>query len=140
MESVKINIMLEDGAKAPERAYPTDAGADLFANEELVIPHGEWRNVKTGVHIELPHGYFGLIASKSGPNTKNGVTCRGIIDEGYSGEIIAPMQNIGPDYEIKKGQKITQLIVIPCVYAEFVESNVSAGERGDNGFGSTGVK
>lgn len=140
MESVKINIMLEDGAKAPERAYPTDAGADLFANEEVVIPKGEYRNIKTGVHIELPHGYFGLIASKSGLNSKHGITSRGIIDEGYSGEIMAILQNIGPDYKVKKGDKITQLLIIPCVYAEFVESNVSAGERGDNGFGSTGLK
>lgn len=136
---MEIKVELEDGAKMPHRAHSTDAGADLFANEDLVIPHGEWRNVKTGVHIELPHGYFGLIASKSGPNTKNGVTCRGVIDEGYSGEIIAPMQNIGPDYEIKKGQKITQLIVLPCVYADFVLGEVSAGDRGDKGLGSTGL-
>lgn len=139
MHKMNIKISLEEGAIKPHRAHDTDAGADLFSNEELVIPHGEWRNVKTGVHIELPHGFFGLIASKSGPNTKNGITCRGIIDEGYSGEIIAPMQNIGPDYEIKKGQKITQLIVIPCVYADFVEGEVKSGDRGDKGLGSTGL-
>lgn len=136
---MEIKVKLENGAKMPERAHDTDAGADLFANEDVTIPHGEWRNVKTGVHIELPHGYFGLLASKSGPNTKNGVTCRGVIDEGYSGEITAPMQNIGPDYEIKKGQKITQLIVIPCVYANFVEGEIKSGDRGNNGLGSTGV-
>lgn len=136
---MEIKVSLEKGAIMPQRAHSTDAGADLFANEDVVIPHGEWRNVKTGVHIELPHGYFGLIASKSGPNTKSGVTCRGVIDEGYSGEIVAPMQNIGPSYRIRRGQKITQIIIIPCVYADFVLGEVASGDRGNSGLGSTGV-
>ena len=78
-----VKISLEQGAKAPMRAHPTDAGADLFANEKVVIPTNTWRNIHTGVHIEIPKGYFGLLQSKSGLNANNGITCRGVIDEGY---------------------------------------------------------
>ena len=138
MKNIKIKISLDNGAKMPTRAHSTDAGADIYSAEDIVIPKGQWKTVKTGVHIEIPNGYFGLLASKSGLNSKHGITSRGVIDEGYSGEILAIMQNIGPDYQIKKGDKITQLIIIPCVSAEFEEANITAGDRGDNGFGSTG--
>lgn len=135
----KIKITLDKGAKAPERAYPTDAGADLFSMEDVYIPKNSYRTISTGVHIQLPHGYFGLLQSKSGLNKKRGITCRGVIDEGYTGEILATVQNIGEGYQIKKGDKITQLIILPCVYPEFetVES-IQGGERGNGGFGSTG--
>lgn len=137
----KVKIVLEPGAKAPKREHPTDAGADLYANEDVFIPHGEWRNVHTGVHIELPSYYFGWLASKSGLNAKKGITCRGVIDVGYTGEIIAALQNIGPDIEIKKGEKITQLIIIPCIFPDFeIVDTIKGGERGNNGFGSTGNK
>lgn len=137
----KVKIVLEPGAKAPKREYPTDAGADIFANEDITIPHGEWRNIHTGLHIELPKGYFGLLFSKSGLNTQKGITCRGVIDVGYTGEIIAALQNIGPDIEIKKGDKVAQLIILPCIFPEFeIVDTINGGERGDNGFGSTGNK
>lgn len=139
MENIKIKIKLDKGAKAPERAHLTDAGADIFANESLMIPSNAWRNVHTGVHIELPKGYFGLLQSKSGLNMHHGITCRGVIDEGYSGEIICAVQNIGPAYVIKKGEKITQLIIVPCLYADFdIADEIKCGDRGENGFGSTG--
>lgn len=139
MENLKVKIKLEEGAKAPQRAYPTDAGADLFANETVIIKHGHWKNIHTGVHIEMPKGYFGLLQSKSGLNSKCGITCRGVIDEGYTGEIIATLQNIGRNKKINKGDKVTQIILIPCMYAEFeVSDDIKGSERGDNGFGHTG--
>lgn len=137
--SVQVKISLDEGAKAPKREHSTDAGADLFANEKVIIPTGTWRNVHTGVHIEIPKGYFGLLQSKSGLNSHSGITCRGVIDEGYCGEIIATIQNIGPLKVFNKGDKITQLIIVPCMYADFVEvDKINGGERGENGFGSTG--
>ena len=137
--SVQVKISLDEGAKAPKREHSTDAGADLFANEKVIIPTNTWRNVHTGVHIEIPKGYFGLLQSKSGLNSRSGITCRGVIDEGYCGEIIATIQNIGPLKVFNKGDKITQLIIVPCMYADFVEvDKIDGGERGENGFGSTG--
>lgn len=140
---MQIKIKLDEGAKAPKREHATDAGADLFSNEKenVIIPKGEWRNIHTGVHIQLDGNHFGLLASKSGPNIKHGITCRGIIDRGYTGEIIAALQNIGDDYIVKPGDKVTQLIIIPCEFADFVQvDSIEGGERGDNGFGSTGLK
>lgn len=135
-----VKITLEPGAKAPKREYATDAGADLFAYEEVTIPHGEWRNIRTGVHVELPKGYVGLLLSKSGLNTKKGITCRGVIDVGYTGEIIAALQNLGPDIKFKVGDKVTQLVIVPCIFPEFqVVELIEGGERGDNGFGHTGI-
>lgn len=137
--SVQVKIMLEEGAKAPERAHVSDAGADLFANEEVVVPRGSWVNIHTGVHVEIPRGYFGLLQSKSGLNINNGITSRGVIDEGYTGEIIVALQNLGPAKLIHKGDKITQLIIIPCMFADFVVTDkIDGGDRGNNGFGSTG--
>jgi len=141
MTNVQVKIKLDKGAKAPKREYPTDAGADLYANETVLLKHGHWANIHTGVHIEMPKGYFGLLQSKSGLNSKCGITCRGVIDEGYSGEIVATLQNIGRDKKIKIGDKVTQIILIPCLYADFVEvENIEEGERGENGFGHTGSK
>lgn len=135
----KIKITLDKGAKAPERAHSTDAGADLFSTEDVFIPKNSYRTIHTGVHIQIPHGYFGLLQSKSGLNLKRGITCRGVIDEGYTGEILAVLQNIGEGYQIRKGDKITQLIILPCVYPEFeIVEFIQGGERGNDGFGSTG--
>lgn len=137
--AVQVKIKLDKGAKAPVRAHSTDAGADLFALNDAFLPKGSFVNVHTGVHIEIPKGFFGLLQSKSGLNSKKGITCRGVIDEGYTGEIVATMQNLGDDHYITKGDKITQLILIPCLYADFVEvDEIGGGERGENGFGSTG--
>ena len=134
-----IKVRLEEGAMMPKREHLTDAGADLYANENMLIPHGEWRNIHTGVHIELPNGYFGLLISKSGLNTKKGITSRGVLDVGYTGEVIACLQNIGDDFTVEKGDKVTQLIIIPCIYPQFeVVDTITGGDRGDNGFGSTG--
>lgn len=139
MGKTMVNIKLDVGAKIPTRAYPTDAGADLYSIEDVFIPAGEYRTIKTGVHIQIPKGYFGLLQSKSGLNSKYGITCRGVIDEGYTDEIKCTLINNGADYFVKKGDKITQLILIPCLYAEFNEVNsLVGGERGNNGFGSTG--
>lgn len=134
-----IKVRLEEGAMMPKREHLTDAGSDLYANEDVFIPKGSYRTIHTGVHVEIPHGYFGLLQSKSGLNRKYGITCRGVIDEGYTGEILAVLQNIGDDYYVRKGDKVTQLIIIPCIYPQFeVVDTITGGDRGDNGFGSTG--
>lgn len=135
-----MKIKLDAGAIAPTRAHDTDAGLDLYSPIEINIPSGWSRYINTGVHIQLPHGTAGLIVSKSGLNVKHGITSTGLIDEGYTGAIGLRLYNKSPeDYQIHIGDKISQLVVIPVLYepVEIVDS-IEGGERGDNGFGSTG--
>lgn len=135
-----MKIKLDSGAIAPTRAHDTDAGLDLYSPIEINIPSGWSRYINTGVHIQLPHGTAGLIVSKSGLNVKHGITSTGLIDEGYTGAIRVRLYNKSPeDYQIHIGDKISQLVVIPVLYepVEIVDS-IEGGERGDNGFGSTG--
>lgn len=135
-----MKIKLDSGAIAPTRAHDTDAGLDLYSPIEINIPSGWSRYINTGVHIQLPHGTAGLIVSKSGLNVMHGITSTGLIDEGYTGAIRVRLYNKSPeDYQIHIGDKISQLVVIPVLYepVEIVDS-IEGGERGDNGFGSTG--
>lgn len=130
-----MRIKLDKGAIAPTRAHETDAGLDLYAREDGFIPNLSSANFYTGVHIELPKGCAGLLV-----NVKHGITSTGLIDEGYCGEIVVKLFNHGNlDYTVKRGDKISQLVVLPVRYenVEIVEE-ISGGARGENGFGSSG--
>jgi len=135
-----LRYSLDVGALAPERAHDTDAGADLRSPIYFTIPaHGNCI-INTGVHIELPPNTVGMLKSKSGLNVKHDIVSEGVLDEGYTGSIVVKLYNLGDrDYKVNKGDKITQLVVLPVKYVDFelVES-VDGGERGEEGFGSTG--
>lgn len=138
-----MKVELEKDAYMPIRAYPTDAGLDLYSREDITIKgYGGSAIFNTGVHIELPTNTYGKIESKSGLNTGYGVvSCGGVIDEGYTGSIKVKLYNFGPNsFHVVPGMKIAQLIIQPCLY-EPVEIGVinKDTERGDNGFGSTGI-
>lgn len=135
-----MKIMLDKGAHTPERAHDTDAGIDIKAlGGYAIFPHDS-QVIKTGVHVQLPHGYAGLFISKSGLNIKHDITSTGLIDEGYTGELIVNLYNHGRDiYRVHDGDKITQLVIIPVAYEPIeVVDSIDGGERGDGGFGSTG--
>lgn len=135
-----MKIKLDDGAIMPSRAYPTDAGLDLYARETQIVPAKESATFDTGVHVELPEGTTGFIKSKSGLNVKHGITSEGVIDVGYSGSIVVKLFNhSGHDYKVNKGDKISQLVIIPILSPnlELVDSLEEHG-RGNNGFGSSG--
>lgn len=155
-----MKIKIDPGATIPTRAHKTDAGLDLYSRETKVIwpleidyevenviqrgvtlrlPGGA--SFDTGVHIELPHGYFGKIESKSGLNVKNGVvSCGGVIDEGYTGSIVVKLYNFGASpYTVHKGDKIAKLVIMPYLAPELeLVSSLDETDRGNNGFGSTG--
>lgn len=135
-----MRITLDKGAHMPERAHDTDAGIDLKALEGGVIPQHDSLVFRTGVHIELPHGYAGLLVSKSGLNVKHDITSTGLIDEGYTGEILVKLYNHSDSYfVVNEGDKITQLVIIPVAYERLeVVEDIDDSERGDGGFGSTG--
>lgn len=135
-----MKIKLDEGAKMPTKAYNTDAGFDIYSREDKVIPVGGSAIFDTGVHIDLPMCTVGMLKSKSGLNVKHNITSEGVIDYGYNGSIIAKLYNQGDtDYEVKKGDKITQLVVMPIVPVELeLVYELVGGERGENGFGSSG--
>lgn len=138
---MKMKIVLEDGAKV-SRAHPTDAGLDLYSRDEerrTILPGGS-ATFDTGVHVQLPKGTMGLVASKSGLNVKWGLTSEGIIDEGYTGSIKVKLYNHSRNrYEVKPGDKISQLIVVPIIVPELeYVDKLEDTDRGDNGFGSSG--
>jgi len=139
-----INIKrLKEDVKIPVYAHFGDAGADLFATEDITIGKDEVIRMKTGIALEIPEGYMGMVTDKSGLASKGIVVVGGIIDSTYRGEINVVMSYHGslfPGYEFKKGDKIAQIIFLPVVTANFVEFNyLSETERGDRGFGSTGI-
>lgn len=133
-----MRIKLDEGAKVV-RAHPTDAGLDLCARETKVVPAGGSAVFDTGVHIELPPGTVGMLKSKSGLNMK-GIQSSGVIDVGYTGAIKAKLYNHSKrDYVVNKGDKITQLVIMPIIIPELeIVDTLYATERGDNGFGSSG--
>ena len=135
-----MNVILDDGAYMPEFAHKTDAGADLRSPIETVVPARNSVVIDTGVHVEIPEGYVGMLKSKSGLNVKNNLTGTGTIDCGYSGSIRVKLYNHGDtDYQILRGDKIIQMVILPCAYCEFTQVDKFAEtERGDGGFGSTG--
>lgn len=135
-----MRVAVDEGAFPPTRAYETDAGMDLKARRSVRIPAHGSAVIGTGTHVQLPHGCCGLLVSKSGLNTKHEITSTGLVDDGYTGEIMVKLYNHGEtSYQVKAGDKISQLVVIPVRYEpiEIVDS-IDGGERGQNGFGSTG--
>ena len=139
-EYKEMKIKLDEGAKMPTRAYPTDAGLDIYARDTQIVPAKESAIFDTGVHIELPLGTVGMLKSKSGLNVKHGITSEGVIDVGYSGSICVKLyNNSGYDYKVNAGDKISQLVILP-IWTEKLElvEELEEHGRGNNGFGSTG--
>lgn len=134
----------DPSATLPSYARPGDAGMDLCSVEELVIPRGERRLVRTGLAMRLPPGYEAQVRPRSGLALKKGVTVLnspGTIDEGYRGEIGVILVNLGDEpFGVCKGDRIAQMVVAPCARAEIaLVSELDSTERGVGGFGSTGV-
>lgn len=136
-----MKIKLDKGAIMPTRAHDTDAGLDLYCREDKMLWAGQSVKFDTGVHIELPHGYFGKIESKSGLNVNHGiVSMGGVIDEGYTGSIVVKLYSCGAtSHKFLKGDKIAQLVILPYLDPDLEEvDELEQSDRGSDGFGSTG--
>ena len=135
-----MNIILDNGAFKPEFAHKTDAGADLRSPVEAVVPAYGSVVIDTGVHVEIPEGYTIFLKSKSGLNVKHNLIGEGVVDSGFSGSIRVKLYNLGDtDYQILRGDKIIQMVILPCGYCEFTQvEKFAETERGTGGFGSTG--
>ncbi len=158
-----VNYMvLNSDAKVPERAKDGDAGMDLVATENVALWAGETKLVHTGIAIELPKGFAGLVMPRSGLALK-GITlsnCVGLIDSGYRGEIGVELHNNNPSriiertadgsvvvrdnltpFAIHRGDRIAQLVIIAVATPALCQvSELGASQRGVGGFGSTGVR
>lgn len=143
---MNIKIQTIDGAAVPAYAHEGDAACDLRAACDCYLEPGEWHVVPTGIKLALPDGYAALVLPRSGLATKQGVTVinsPGLIDSGYRGEIGAPLYNANRTVgrEVRKGDRIAQLLIVPVVHAEFDQvDELDETERGKGGFGSTGME
>ena len=144
---MKLKVKLDEGAKMPTRAHDWDGGLDIYAPESIILYAGDSVAIDTGVHIEIPRGYCGMLASKSGLNVKHGITGEGIIDHGYTGSICVKLYNNSTDEKLhffEKGDKLIQLLIVPIETPELeLVENVADlyggdTERGAGGFGSSG--
>ncbi len=148
---------LTETARLPEKAFTTEAGFDVFADEDVTIHNGETVAISTGIALEIPDGYYGRLKARSGLTLNSSLRVQeGTIDSSYRGEvkIIAEIKALNYDetenlfyqtiptrpFAIEKGMKIAQLIIQPVPQIEVVEvEELSQSDRGENGFGSTGI-
>lgn len=138
MIDVKVKL-LTDTAVLPSKAHPTDAGFDITATEKSTDECG---NIvyRTGIALELPKDYVGLIFPRSSICKKDLTLANsvGVIDSGYRGEILVKFKSLGPNH-YETGDRIAQLIIMPTPVVTLTpEKFLSLSDRGDGGFGSTG--
>lgn len=135
-----MNVFLEPGARMPQRAHDEDVGYDLFSTQTMLVPAHGSAVFHTGVHVELPRNRAGMVMSKSGLHIVHDITTDGLVDPGYDGEIMVKLTNHGDsDYWVERGDKIAQLVVATVTTEPLVlVDSIEGGERGSNGFGSTG--
>ena len=144
----KINIKkLNENAVIPTYGSEFSAGADLYAltDEPIVIAPRETVLVHTGVAMEIPTGYVGLVFARSGLATKRALAPAnkvGVIDSDYRGEIMVALHNHGSEPKtVENGERIAQIVLVPYISADFNEvDELSDTVRGEGGFGSTGRK
>lgn len=143
---IKVNFKkLNDNAIKPTYGTEFAAGADLYACEggEVTIAAGEAKLIHTGLSLEIPEGYAGLIYARSGIATKRGLAPAnkvGVIDSDYRGEIMVSLHNHSKEAQtIADGERIAQLVITPFLKVEYNETDaLSDTVRGEGGFGSTG--
>lgn len=147
MNTVKF-LKIDENAVVPHYGSQGAAGADLHAiisQGSVEIAPGQTYLVHTGIAMQIPDGYAGLILARSGIATKRGLAPAnkvGLIDSDYRGEIMVPLHNHSEKVqEISNGERVAQIMITPFLRAEFVETeSLEDTERDQGGFGSTGTK
>lgn len=149
MKGLLLNInfkKLDDTAQIPQNAYEGDAGVDLRSIEDVEIQPFERRLIATGLSMELPDGYAGFVLPRSGNALKKGLSLAntpGLVDSNYRGELKVAAINLDPHapIAIHKGDRIAQLVVMRVEQVHPVQVDaLSDSQRGDGGFGSSGVE
>ncbi len=142
---ITVKFKLTEGAALPEYKTEGAAGADICSNEDCSIDPNSWKMVSTGVFPEIPENFEIQVRSRSGLAAKNGVfvlNSPGTVDSDYRGEIKVILANMSDKpFEIKRGDRIAQLIITPVTQANFeTVTEISETERSAGGFGSTGIR
>ncbi len=146
-QAIKVKL-LSKNAKVPTRSNTSDAGWDLYSIEDTIIYEGGRKIINTGISIQMPNDFVGLIWPRSGLSVVKGIdVLAGVIDSGYRGEIMVCLQNTNPpqaggfnDVEIKKGDRIAQILFQPVPNMKMVlVDELSDSDRGEDGIGSTGA-
>ena len=138
--NIKIKL-LNESAILPEKQHDSDAGYDLYSIEDLVLKPNQIYKVKTGIAIQIPNNYGGLVLPRSGLSSKHGISLintPGLIDSGYRGELLIPLINHSSnEYTINQHERVAQLILIeiPEVKIE-VTNDLDDSDREAKGFGS----
>jgi len=136
---------LTDKAVKPTFGTEFSAGADLYSTEKVVIGVGETKLIKTGLALEIPVGYVGLIYARSGLATKRGLAPAnkvGVIDSDYRGEIMVALYNqSGVEQVVEQAERVAQMVITPYLKVEYQQvEDLTDTARGQGGFGSTGTK
>jgi dUTP pyrophosphatase len=131
---------LTETARMPTRGHPWDAGIDLHADTYLTLDPGGTERISTGLAMEIPEGFCGLIWDRSGLATEGVFTLAGLLDSGYRGPVDVVLHNARDgDYWVERGNRIAQLLILPVPEVRWVEVKaLSESARGPAGFGSTG--
>ena len=145
METMKLKMVVKDGIKTPSYAHPGDAGLDLRADCDAWLHPGQILNVPTGVRVAIPDGYVGDVRPRSGLATDFGVTvinAPGTVDSHYRGVIGVPLINLGKKpFVISRGDRIAQLVIHQIAVCDVdVVDELDETERGEGGFGSSGIR
>jgi dUTP pyrophosphatase len=135
---------LDDGLPIPAHAHPGDGGVDLCARGSVKLDPGQRAVVPTGIAMAIPDGFAGFVTPRSGLAARSGISVvngPGLVDAGYRGEIKVVLVNLSSEvFEIDRGDRIAQFVVIPVTVQEFVVVDELPGSpRGSGGFGSTGA-
>jgi len=142
-KNIEIEIeLISSSAYVPSKKHESDIGYDISSVENIVVTSNEVTLVKTGIAISLPAQCAGFVLPRSGLSTKHKITLinsPGLIDPGYTGELLVPLINHSTeDYEIKIGDRIAQLVLINTNKVEFkIVDRMPDTERSSGGFGST---
>jgi len=144
-DKISIKFKLDTGAVLPEYKTSGAAGADICSSEDCSINPNSWKMVSTGIFPEIPENFEIQVRSRSGLAAKNGVfvlNSPGTVDSDYRGEIKVILANMSDKvFEVKKGDRIAQLVVMPVRQADFsIVPEISETERSAGGFGSTGIR
>lgn len=144
---IKINVVNRGHQQFPAYATPQSAGMDLRANieEPIIIKPLERKLIGTGLHIALPEGYEAQIRPRSGLALKHGITVLnspGTVDADYRGEVMVLLVNLSDkDFVVNDGERIAQMVIAKHEQGDFIEVEVlDETERGEGGYGHTGVK
>lgn len=132
--------LLDAFGKVPYKSTASAAGWDLYALEDVEVTENQVTKVKTGIALEIPEGYCGVVVGRSGLTSKTNLRIElGVIDSDYRGELMIMTTTVSGRYQIKSGDKVAQMLLLPVeTFDVEISSDLEQSERGAGGFGSTG--